>query len=267
MTLHHLTHTPTGPLTCDLSLVDLPLEITAGEPGTVVLAAETADDVEPPQVEFTGDLLTVRQTAPRDLGSRLRGIAGGVRLFAQRSARTGEWLRLSVPPGTDVSVQSRVGNVTIRGEIGAVRADIDAGRLDLECAGDLDATVDVGDARIGTLRRGRVRTNVGAVRIGLLDGECELRSATGSVTVDRAVRGRLEVRTDIGSIRVGVPDGTLARLDCVSDVGSVRTDLEATDDAADGSGAGATDGTDSDRLEVRARSSVGSIRVRRPLPD
>jgi hypothetical protein len=68
------------------------------------------------------------------------------------------------------------------------------------------------------------------------------------------VRGSVVLETGVGDVEVGIREGTAAWLDVSSRLGKLHNALES---------AGAP-GSSAEKVEVRARTSVGDIVVRRP---
>ena len=76
------------------------------------------------------------------------------------------------------------------------------------------------------------------------------------VRIGEVVRGAVTVETAAGSLEIGIRSGTAAWLDLNTTSGSVRNELTAA------AGPESTDET----VEVRARTYVGDIVVRRVAP-
>ncbi len=100
-------------------------------------------------------------------------------------------VKLEVPPGTSLDVQTKFGNVSIEGSFG----DID---LDLR-AGDIDVRIPKNDVRElnASARVGTVRTKVGdeiMEREGVLPGETRYRNESGKSIVN--------VHATAGDVRV-----------------------------------------------------------------
>jgi hypothetical protein len=79
------------------------------------------------------------------------------------------------------------------------------------------------------------------------------KSANGDVRLGEAVRQSVVLETSIGDLEVGIPEGTAAWLDVRAAAGKVRNSLDvaAAPDAA------------SETVEVRARTTVGDVVIRR----
>ncbi len=92
-------------------------------------------------------------------------------------------VEIHCPPGTDVVVASRTGEVRCHGPLGRVFASTRTGSVRIEAATEVD-----------------VRSRTGSVDVGACAGRCAVVVATGKVQVDRA--GAAEVCTSTGKITV-----------------------------------------------------------------
>ena len=117
-----------------------------------------------------------------------------------------------------------------------------------------------------------IKNSNGDTWVGVAAGDLRLNAANGDIAVDRAhagvgaktangdvrlgevVRGSVVLETTIGDLEVGIREGTAAWLDVNSQSASVHNALEAAD-APEAS---------AETVEVRARTSVGDIVIRRP---
>ncbi|WP_431042226.1 DUF4097 family beta strand repeat-containing protein [Streptomyces sp. P1-3] len=256
--------------------------ITAGDRAeTVVEVYPGSDDskadtraAELTRVEYAGGRLLVKAPkGPTPLsdpgavhveialprGSRLDGTAG-------RGDFTCEG------PLGECSLKVTAGDIVLD-EAGAVRlrtqhGDITVGRA----AGDAEVTTGSGEVRIGEIvGTAEIKSSNGNAWIDDVAGELRLRVANGNVFVGRAhgavsskaangstrihevIRGTVELQTQAGDFEVGIHPGTAAWLDINSRAGSVHTSLGA----ADGPGECA------ETVEVRARTVLGDIVIRR----
>ena len=98
-----------------------------------------------------------------------------------------------------------------------------------------------------------MRAQAGSVRIRSTSGTVSAHTEAGSVKIVEAHEGSLDLSSEMGTVTVGVPEGTAVLADCHSDFGRVATDLPRQDhpDAFER------------RLELRARTQMGTVRVRR----
>ena len=139
--------------------------------------------------------------------------------------------------------------------------------------GHAEVTTGSGDVRLGELDGSAVIKNSnGDTWVGVAGGDLRLNAANGNIAVDLAqagvaaksangdvrlgevVRGSVVLETKIGDLEVGIREGTAAWLDVNARFGRVHNALDAAD-APEPS---------AETVEVRARTSVGEIVIRRP---
>lgn len=154
----------------------------------------------------------------------------------QRSAKVD--LALTVPPGTDLDVDSDVGQVRISGTRGNVRVRGDVGDVvlqDVAVPGSCD-----------------VQNNVGAIRF-------QGRLPEG--------QGEVLLRTSVGEVEVAVPEDSAFALDAETGVGDVRSGFQLADRQA-GKGNGVTGrwlrgyaNTQGNAVRLVLRTETGDIDV------
>jgi len=182
----------------------------------------------------------------------------------------------------DLHCDGPLGDCRIKTGLGQIRLDeahtlslkSGAGDIGVEHAtGDAEVTAGSGDVRLRALdRSAHVKNSNGDTWVGAARGDLRINAANGSVAVDLAhasvvaksangdvrlgevVRGSVVLETQIGDLEVGIREGTAAWLDVSAAAGKVHTALDAAD-APDPS---------AETVEVRARTSLGSIVIRRP---
>ena len=112
-----------------------------------------------------------------------------------------------------------------------------------------------GDTWIGEAR-GDLRVNAanGRHRRRRRDADVVAKSSNGDVRLGDVVRGSVVLETRLGDLEVGIREGTAAWLDVRATAGQVHNALEAAE-APDRS---------ADTVEVRGRTSAGSVVIRRP---
>jgi DUF4097 and DUF4098 domain-containing protein YvlB len=195
----------------------------------------------------TGSQIHIRAESEND---DLRVDASGSRVMIQTSNRDGG-AELSVPQGVRVIVQSRSGDVTIRGthgevEVHATSGDINVddvvGRLDVSnLSGDITVSNVTGDGDIATTGGDVKFTNVrGNLGIGTVSGEIDLRGITaknvrakttsGDVTFDGLIdpTGRYEFATHSGDVRLHVQREANAQLTVSTWNGGIDSDFPIT---------------------------------------
>ncbi len=241
--------------------------------------ASNAEDVkvaEATRVEFVNQQLLVRTPRQRSWWSRSGG--GSVDVTVELPA--GSYLR-GTAESADFRCDGRLGDCRIRTGIGHIQV-AEADTLNLRCgAGDVDVdrvtghaeiTTGSGDVRLRALDRGAVVKNSnGDTWVGAAGGDLRIKAANGSIGVDLAesgvgaksangdvrlgevVRGSVTLETHAGDLEVGIRAGSAAWLDASAAAGKVYNGLDAVDGP----------GPAGDKVEVRARTSLGNIVIRR----
>jgi hypothetical protein len=270
-------------VTIDLGLGDL--RITASD------RADTVVDVRPSDPSNDEDVKAAELTRVEYSGGALLVKAPKLRQWRLRSGGSSIDVALELPAGSslhgalasvDVQADGRLGDCRIKTGLGRIRLDetgtlsakSGAGDISVERAtGHAEITVGSGDVRAGELGSSAVVKNSnGDTWIGNAVGDLRVKAANGSIAVDAAhasvvaksangdvrlsdvVRGSVVLETAIGDLEVGIREGTAAWLDVNASAGKVHNALEA---------AGAPEPS-SETVEVRARTSVGTITIRRP---
>ena len=273
------------PISVTTEVVIGDIRITTGDRDVTVVDvrpsdATNIDDVhaaEQTRVEFANDRLLVK--APK-LRSWLPWTAGGsidvtIELPAGSHVRaagqltdfhaTGELGDSTIKTGLGqiqieraaaVNLKTGIGDITV-GHVSG-HADISAGSGEVrvqELAGSAVVKNSNGDTLIGEAH-GDLRVNAanGSIAIEVAHASVVAKSSNGDVRVGDAVRGSVVLETRLGDLEVGIREGTAAYLDVRAAAGRVHNMLEAAE-APDRS---------SETVEVRGRTSAGSIVVRRP---
>ena len=155
-----------------------------------------------------------------------------------------------------LSVKSGTGDIVVDRVIG--HADITAGSGDVRVRA-LDSTAVIknsnGDTWIG-VAEGDLRVNAanGSIAVEVAHGGVVAKSANGDVRVRDVVHGSVVLETKLGDVEVGIREGTAAWLDVNATAGRVVNSLEAADAPQ----------PSAETVEVRARTTVGEIVIRRP---
>ncbi len=261
------------------------LQVRAGDRDTTTVEvqptdASRADDVrmaDDTRVELEDGRLLVR--TPR-LRSWTRTDGGG-----------SVDVTVTLPAGSDLQATLGVGDLRCEGRYGECRLRTGLGRVQLEEAASLDAktgagdlTVDrvaghadvitgSGDVSIGELgSTGVIKNSNGATWVGTATDEIRLQAANGDIAVEQAhagvvaksangdvrveevTHGSVVLETKVGDVEVGIRPGTAAWLDVHSRAGKVRNTLDHVDEPD----------SSAQTVEVRGRTSLGEIVVRRP---
>jgi hypothetical protein len=253
-------HTTTGPI---VATVD------AGVGHVDVVASDREDvlaEATPTRPERSGDVSAAsRTTIAFDAGRLTVRVPRRLAIFGQSDSVD---VRIELPTGSDLEVESAYGSIratgslgdaTVTAKYGNVRID-DVGDLTLNAPygavdvttvrGDLDATAGhgqmrirhvVGDARLrgahGVIDLGEVdgsvdATTSGALTIERTTSEVSLRGAHGAIRIREAAAGTVRAENGYADVEVGVPEGVAVWLDAASEHGAVRNELAADPTAA-----------------------------------
>jgi hypothetical protein len=251
---------------------DTTVEVRPSDPSN----AEDRDAAEATRVEYANGKLLVRTPKQR---SWHRGGAASVDITVEVPA--GSYVR-GTAGSADFRCDGRLGDCRIRTGIGHIRVD-EADTLNLKSGtgdisvdrvtGHAEVTTGSGEVRLREVDRGAVVKNSnGDTWIGAAAGDLRLRAANGSIAVDRAeagvgatsangdvrvgdvVRGTIALETRVGDVEVGIREGSAAWLDVRATAGKVHNALQPADAPA----------PDADKVEVRARTAIGDVVIRRP---
>jgi putative adhesin len=273
------------PITATIDVVVGDVRITAGAAGTTVVDVRPSDTgsdedrkvAERTRVEHSGDSLLIKAPKLRSWLPRSHGgsidvtieLPAGSRVHAAGQLTdfhgTGELGDSTIKTGLGQIQLERAGAVNLKTGIGDItvghvsgHADISAGSGEVrvqELAGSAVVKNSNGDSMIGEAH-GDLRVNAanGSIAIEVAHASLVAKSSNGDVRVGDAVRGSVVLETRLGDLEVGIREGTAAYLDVRAAAGRVHNMLEAAE-APDRSG---------ETVEVRGRTSAGSIVVRRP---
>ncbi len=272
-----------GPITATIDVAIGDVRISATDGGATVVDvrpsdAANDDDVKAARltrVEYANAQLQVKAPRPPWLG---RGGGGSIDLT------------IELPVGSqvhgggqaaDFRSDGRLGECRITTGLGQIRLDraerlslrSGVGDIDVERAtGHAEITSGSGDVRIRELDTSAVIKNSnGQTWVGVAGGDLRINAANGGIVVDSAeadvvaksangdvrlgevVRGSVVLETRIGDLEIGIRQGTAAWLDVSATAGKVHNELDS------GVAPDPSDAT----VEVRARTSVGQIAIRR----
>jgi DUF4097 and DUF4098 domain-containing protein YvlB len=164
--------------------------------------------------------------------------------------------QVRVEQAEQLSVKSGAGDIEVgrvagRAELGTGSGDVRAGEL----AGSAVVTNSNGDTWVGVAGASlRLKGANGNLAIGHARDDVVAKAANGDVRLGRTGAGTVVLETSVGDVEVGIPDGTAAWLDVNASAG--RIDNLLTEGAAPEPSA--------PRVEVRARTALGNIVIRRP---
>jgi hypothetical protein len=269
------------------------IELAVGD--TVITASDRTDtvvEVRPSDPDSEVDVRAAAETRVEFTpGSGLLVVRGPKQRGLGRMARTASIdIAVDLPTGSQVDASAAVATFRLHGRMGACRLKTSSGGIQIQESGPLDVATSAGTVTVDRVSGDAdVRTASGRLRIGEIDGsaviknsngdcwvgdvhgDLRINAANGDIAVDRArgnvdaatangdvrvgdvARGSASLKTAMGQIEVGVHAGSAARFDAHTSMGRVRNELDATDRPS------ATD----QRVEVRARTSYGDIRIHR----
>ncbi len=249
---------------------------------------DTTVDVQPMDASSKADVKVAEQTRIEYADGRLEVRAPKLSTLFGRTGSVD--VTITLPSGSRLQGETGMGELLCEGRLGECRFKTGYGEIRLDQAGAVnlrsasgDVTVDHADggaeitASNGAVNIRRidgpatVKNSNGATWIGEVTGELRVNGANGGVTVDRAhagvtaktangsvrigevTSGAVTLETAAGSLEVGIHTGTAAWLDLNTVAGRIRNELAA---------AAGPDNSE-ETVEVRARTYVGDIIVRR----
>ena len=273
------------PVLATIGLVVGELRLVAGERDTTTVEVRPTDpsnheDVqaaEKTRVECSGDRLQV--TAPRTRNWISRSSGGSIDVAIELPA--GSSVR-ATGAMADFTCEGPLGDCWVKNGIGQVRieqaeklsvksgaGDIEVGRV----AGVAELATGSGDVRAGELAGSAVVKNSngdtwvgvagaslrlnaanGNLAVALAHADVVAKAANGDVRLGEIVTGTVVLETAVGDVEVGIPAGTAAWLDVNAAAGRIDNLLEA----------GEAPEKSTNRVEVRARTALGNIVIRRP---
>ena len=273
------------PITVSIELVLGGARVTASDRSDTVVA------VRPSTVGKAVDVEAAEQTTVELVDGRLVVAAPkNWRRYTPFGKDGSVDIVVEVPTGSSLEGDSALGDFHAEGELGRCRLRTAMGNIWLDhvdglqlktsygnitvdhADGDVDVTTGSGQIRLGEVRgtaviknsngttsvedvQGdlRVRSSNGTIAIGRAGASVHAKTASGDIRLGEVRRGIVDLQTAAGELDLGIRQGTAAWLDVSSQLGRVRNDLDTTDEPT------ATDET----VEVRARTSVGDIVIRR----
>jgi hypothetical protein len=254
--------------------------IAAQRPDTVVVVLPRdgavdadAEAARQTTVTFSGGVLLVKGPKKRSLFGRSGSIDVSVELPAGSGVR-------AVSPMADFICEGRLGDCALETSFGDIRIDeaatvslktghgdirvdratgdadvVGAGRVEVgEIAGTATVKNGNGDTTVGEATRDlRAHAANGRISVGVAHAGVDAKSANGGIRIGEVVHGRISLHTAVGDVEVGIAEHSAAWLEVNTRFGSVRNSLSPTD------GPNPSD----DTVEVRARTGVGDIVIRR----
>jgi hypothetical protein len=273
------------PISATIDVVVGDVRINAGD------GAATVVDVRPSDLGNEDDVDAARRTRVEYADGRLLVKAPKSRSWLPRSPGGSIEVAVELPAGshvhgtgqlTDFHGEGPLGDCRIKTGVGEIRLDradrpeLRAGAGDIglvRASGHAEVTAGSGDVRVSELAgSGVIKNSNGDTWVGSAGGDLRVNAANGSIAVDvaeadvvansangdvrlgDAVRGTVVLETSLGDVEVGVRDGTAAWLDVRAVAGRVHNELAAAEAPQ----------PSAETVRVRARTSVGSVVIRRP---
>jgi hypothetical protein len=263
--------------------------------GDVRIRAEDRDttvvEVQPSDPSNGEDRKAAEQTVVEYVNGHLHLKAPKLRSWLPGHTGGSVDVTVALPAGSNVHGGGQLADFHTDGRLGETRITVGLGRIRVDEAaalslksgtgditvgrvtGDAEVTAGSGEVRLRELDAGAtIKNSNGDTWVGEVRGDAQLKAANGSIAVDLAnagvgarsahgdvrlgevVRGSVVLETKVGNLEVGIREGTAAWLDISSRVGKLHNALDSA----------AKPGSSADTVEVRARTSVGDIVVRRP---
>lgn len=256
---------------------------------------DTVVVVRPSDPSKGGDVRAAEQARVEYAAGRL--LVKGPKGWRQWSLRGGGEsidVQIDLPTGSHVRGTGGVAALRGSGRLGECRYQTGVGDIRLEHAGPVELKTGVGDVVLDrVVDRAELTTGSGAVeigsiagtavvknsngdtRIGEITGDLRVNGANGKISVARAdatvaaktafgdvrlgdvARGAVLAESGFGAVEVGIRDGVAVWLDLDTRFGNVRNDLDPAERPE----------SDTDVVEVRARTTYGDITVRRSYAD
>jgi hypothetical protein len=276
-----------------------PISVTAelGVGDIRIVASDRTDtivEVRPSDPDKKADATAAQQTRVEYADGRLLIRAPkGWRQYSLWGGGDAIDVRIALPAGSQVRGQTAVGALRSVGRLGECHFKTGLGEIQLDIAGPLQLRTGSGDISVdravgpAELTTGTGMVQVGAIdgaaviknsngdtRIGDVSGDLRVNAANGSISVDRAQatvaaknangdirlgevsRGVVVAQTGRGNLDVGIREGVAAWLDLHTNFGAAQSFLDDAEPPDPGA----------ETVEVRARSSLGDIFIRRTQP-
>lgn len=273
-----------NPISAMIDVVAADVRVSASGAGTARV------DVQPSDAENAEDVRAAEQTRVGLAGGQLVVKAPKLRSWLPHTAGGSVVITVELPAGSGLQGAGQLADFSVDGELGDCRIRIGLGRIRVErarsvslkagsgeialehAAGDADLTAGSGEIRAGRLDgAATIRNHNGNTWIAEARGDVRMKGANGGIVIERAggdvsvktakgdlrigevARGSVELQTHAGDVEVGIPEGTAAWLDVTTAAGALRNELEATGEP----------GAAGETVEVRARTSLGDVVIRR----
>ena len=252
---------------------------------------DTIVEVHPSDGAKKSDVAAAQQTRVEYANGRLLIKAPkGRRQFSFRGGGESIAVQIDLPAGSHVQGSVGVAALHCTGRLGECHLRTGMGEIHVDQADSLELKTGFGDITVGRVAgHADIKTGSGAVQVGSVGGaaviknsngdtwigevtgDLQVSAANGKIVVEQAqatvaaktangdvrlgevARGAVLAETALGKVDVGIREGVTAWLDLNTRFGNVHNDLDAAGHPEAGEEA----------VEVRARTSLGDITIRR----
>src|SRR6266508_3847350 len=213
---------------------------------------DTTVDVQPMDASSKADVKVAEQTRIEYADGRLEVRAPKLSTLFGRTGSVD--VTITLPSGSRLQGETGMGELLCEGRLGECRFKTGYGEIRLDQAGAVNLRSASGDVTVDHADGGaEITASNGAVNIRRIDGPATVKNSNGSVRIGEVTSGAVTLETAAGSLEVGIHTGTAAWLDLNTVAGRIRNELAA---------AAGPDNSE-ETVEVRARTYVGDIIVRR----
>lgn len=244
--------------------------------GDIIVRASDRDtatvEVAPVHAARKADREAAEATAIDFWDGRLEVLAPKVRGLGFLGRPGAVVVTVELPAGSDLEASTAFGDIVAAGPLARAKAKTHAGDVRVEDAVSLELETSAGDVEVGRVREDaalvsstggvrvedltgtlRVKCTAGEVSLGRVAGAAEVTCPYGSIRVREAVSGSLAITSAYSDLVVGIAEGTAAKVDVSTDHGRIRNELSRS----------ASPPEAAERLELTARTSYGSVTIRR----
>jgi DUF4097 and DUF4098 domain-containing protein YvlB len=273
------------PITATITVAVGDVRISAGD------RSDTIVDVRPSDASNDEDVKAAELTRVEHASGNLLVTVPKSRSWRIRSGGGSVDVTIELPAGSQVHGAGQITDFRCAGRLGDCRIKTGMGTIVLDRADTVSLKNGIGDVGVDhATGHAEVATGSGDVRVRQLDGSAQLKnsngdtwvgeaggdlkvnaangdiavdlahasvvakSANGDVRLGEVVRGSVVLETSLGDLEIGIREGTAAWLDVRATAGRVQNALEAAE----------APGPSAETVEVRARTTAGSVVVRRP---
>jgi hypothetical protein len=184
--------------------ISVTLELGTGD--VQIAASDRADtvvEVRPSDEADESDVKTAQQVRVDYAGGMLRVTGPKPRTFDFSRKTRSDDVSIDLPSGSQVSLETLVGDVRCAGRLGECKLKTSAGNFWLEQTGPLRLKTRFGDVTADSIAgSAEISTGSGKIQIGEIEGTAVVRNSNGAISVDRAGAG-VDAKTSNGSIRLG----------------------------------------------------------------